>query len=174
MENIDKLNNLINYIENNLDQNISNEKMSKILGVNSYALYSIHFECTATQLKELAPEFWKIKKSDNIVRKILVEYTCYGVIQYDENYSVNNIIKYHIASNKQIPNSCLLKIPSSKWAVFELKSVDIENYNGNYFNAFSHYVYSNWIPYSNYNIKSIPELEVYYPDGKIEWWLPIE
>ena len=275
MENIDKLNNLINYIENNLDQSISDEKMCKILGVNSYTLYriflfitgislteyirnrklskaaldiiesnkkiidiaynygynspdgfsraffkfhgikpseikkksqyiknyppyhfsntdkntelnykiedfnsfeltGIFFECEESQLKKLAPEFWKTKKSNNTIKKIVDENICYGVIEFDENYSTTNKIRYYIASNKKLPNSCQIKIPSSKWAIFQLKRFDNEDYDGSYFDKFSHNVYSNWIPYSNYNIKSIPELEVYYPDGQIEWWLPIE
>ena len=35
------------------------------------------------------------------------------------------------------------------------------------------YVYQNWIPYSGFNIRNIPEIEVYYK-YHTEWWLPIE
>lgn len=60
-------------------------------------------------------------------------------------------------------------IPKSTWAVFKIDEI-----SGDYFNNFSHNAYRNWIPYSGYNIRNIPELEVYHWPGHTEWWLPIE
>lgn len=275
MKNVDKLNDLIEYIEINLEKNISDDEMCRILGVNSYTLYRIFlfvtdisltdyirnrrlskaaldiinsdkkiidiaynygynspdgfsraffkfhgikpsevkkkyqylknyppyhfnnadnnfeldyrieesnafelngysFECDANQIKIMAPEFWKQKMANNAVKEILDNNISYGIIQFDENYPINTKTKYYIASNKKLPNSSRLVISSSKWAIFKLKTFENRVYDGNYFYNFSHYVYTNWIPYTNYNISSLPELEVYYPDGQIEWWLPIE
>lgn len=275
MENIDKLNELIEYIELNLDKKIDDKKMSQILGVNSYTLYRIflfitgislteyirnrrlsksaldiidsnkkiidiaysygytspdgfsrafykfhgikpselkhntnyiknyppyhfnttnknielnyiikeidsfelystYFECTADCIKSLASDFWKQKRNDANLKKLLDKNISYGIINYSKNFAKTQKVQYHIASQSYFSNSQIFKIEKSKWAIFELKNFENEAYEGTYFDDFSHYVYSNWIPYSNYNIRALPELEVYYPNGKTEFWLPIE
>lgn len=266
MENINKLNELIQYIENNLDKKIDNNKMAQILCVNTYTLYRIFMFVTGISLTEyirnrklsmagieilnsnckiidlaikygynssdgfsraftkfhgitptdskknmnylknyppysfsdfklnkelnyriehhsefklnaigfkskiqdfhiLAPEFWMNFRKDENFHDILNNNISYGVLEYDD--SVNG--SYYVASECNLDNSTVITIPECDWAIFEITQC-----SGDYFYEFSHYVYSNWIPFSGYNIKDIPEVEVYYPDGRIEWWLPIE
>ena len=52
MDNFNKLNELILYIENNLDKEISNEKMAQILCVNTYTLYRVFMFITGISLTE--------------------------------------------------------------------------------------------------------------------------
>lgn len=266
MENINKLNELIEYIENNLDKKIDNSKMAQILCVNTYTLYRIFMFVTGISLTEyirnrrlsmagieilnsnckiidlaikygynspdgfsraftkfhgitptdakknmsylrnyppysfsnfklnrelnyriehynefklnaigfeskiqdfhiLAPKFWMNLRNDENFRDILNNNISYGVLKYDDSFNGS----YYVASKCNLDNSIFLTIPECDWAVFK-----IAQSTGDYFYEFSHYVYSNWIPFSGYNIKNIPEVEAYYPDGKIEWWLPIE
>jgi len=60
-----------------------------------------------------------------------------------------------------------IEIPGSKYAIFKINSK-----HGPEINAFVKNVYTNYIPYSDYNIKNSPEVEVHY-ETYIEWWLPI-
>lgn len=266
MENVKKLNELIQYVENNLDKEINNTKMAQILCVNTYTLYRIFMFVTGISLTEyirnrrlsmagieilnsnckiidlaikygynssdgfsraftkfhgitptdakknikylrnyppysfsnfrlnkelnykiqhhgkfelnaigfeskikdfhiLAPKFWISLNKDENLRNILNNEVSYGVLKYDD--SVNG--SYYVASKCNLDNSVCLTIPECDWIVFEITQC-----TGDYFYEFSHYVYSNWIPFSGYNIKNIPEVEVYYPDNRIEWWLPVE
>ena len=52
MKNVDKLNDLIEYIEINLEKNISDDEMCRILGVNSYTLYRIFLFVTDISLTD--------------------------------------------------------------------------------------------------------------------------
>ena len=132
-------------------------------------LYGIPRKCYIPDIKKIAPAFWKELSKDKTYDNILNEYTSYGVIEYDEFFPNSINANYYIASKEHMPHSTKIIIPSSTWAVFKIDEI-----SGDYFNNFSHNAYRNWIPYSGYNIRNIPELEVYHGPGHTEWWLPIE
>lgn len=159
------------YLRNYAPLNFSNELSKninlnfKILQKDSFELYSIYKKCEISKIKEIAPVFWK-----NIEKKQfeIFDDTTFGIIEYDNLFPNPQNAKYHIASPKKFKNSSLIIIPKSTWAIF-----NIEEVSGEAMSKFSKYVYKNWVPYSGYNIRNIPEIEVYYNDHT-EWWLPLE
>lgn len=132
-------------------------------------LYGIPKKCYLPEIKKIAPEFWKELSKDATYEHILNDYTSYGVIEYDEFFPKSINANYYVASKEYMPHSKKIIIPSSTCAVFKIDEI-----SGDFFYNFSHNAYRNWIPYSGYNIRNIPELEVYNGPGHTEWWLPIE
>ena len=132
-------------------------------------LYGIPRKCYIPDIKKIAPAFWKELSKDKTYDHILNDCTSYGIIEYDEFFPNSINANYYIASKEHMPHSKKIIIPKSTWAVFKIDEI-----SGDYFNNFSHNAYRNWIPYSGYNIRNIPELEVYHWPGHTEWWLPIE
>lgn len=132
--------------------------------------YMVFLENVIFQIsKKIAPAFWKELSKDKTYDHILNDCTSYGIIEYDEFFPNSINANYYIASKEHMPHSKKIIIPKSTWAVFKIDEI-----SGDYFNNFSHNAYRNWIPYSGYNIRNIPELEVYHWPGHTEWWLPIE
>lgn len=134
---------------------------------NELNFYTLFKKCNLKDIKIIAPSFWKEIESSNKYTEIFTD-TTFGIIEYDELFPNPKTAIYHIASKKYFCNSSKLAIPESTWAVFNVKEI-----SGESMSKLSFYVYKNWIPYSGYNIRNIPELEVYYKDHT-EWWLPIE
>lgn len=150
-------NDIANEIE--LDFKIREEK--------EIELYSLSKKCNLPDIKIVAPNLWKeIESNKNY--KTLFEDTTYGIIEYDELFPNPKTAKYHIASEKPFLNSSKISIPKSTWAIFKVQDIDSQAMSNLGF-----YVYQNWIPYSGYNIRNIPEIEV-YDKNHTEWWLPIE
>ncbi|MCI9063972.1 MAG: AraC family transcriptional regulator, partial [Clostridia bacterium] len=157
------------YLKNYPPYSFSNIKLNKELNFkiehhNEFILNGIGFECKLFDLHLLAPKFW-----DKMHTKFNNDTTRYGVIKYDDLFPNSVHANYYVASKDNLDDSVKLTIPESDWAIF-----DIEETTGDYFYEFSQYVYSNWIPFSGYNIRNIPEIEVYYSNSKNQWWLPIE
>lgn len=150
---------------NTLNNNI--ELDFKILEKEELTFYSIHKKCELPNIKNVAPKFWKDTEMDPQYNKIFLDIN-YGIIEYDEFFPTPHSAKYHIALKTPFHNSTKISIPCSTWAVFNVKDI-----SGEAMSNLSFYVYKNWIPYSGYNIRNIPELEVYYKNYT-EWWLPIE
>ena len=150
-------NNILNNIE--LDFKIHKE--------SNLNFYTVSKKCYLEDIKVVAPNFWKELKSSNRYSEIFND-TNFGIIEYDELFPTPKTAKYHIASKKPFVGGSKLIIPESTWAMFSVKEV-----SGDAMSNLSFYVYKNWIPYSGYNIRNIPEIEVYYKDHT-EWWLPIE
>lgn len=149
--------------------NLNKELNYKIEHHNEFKLNGICFDCNVNDIHIYAPKFWNKLKNDNLYNDILKNNVSYGVIKYDENFPQAINSTYYIASKKSFENSTQISIPESDWAIFE-----IQDTSGDYFYNFSHYVYSNWIPFSGFDIRNIPEIEVYYSNSKCEWWLPIQ
>lgn len=139
----------------------------KIVEKEELSLYGISKEYNLVEIKTKAPLFWQDTLLRNKNNK-LFEGISYGVIKYDKLFPTPKKAKYYIALDKYFKGSSKINITKSTWVVF-----DVEKLDGNYMSNLSLYVYENWIPYSGYNIKNIPEIEVYYEDH-IEWWLPVE
>ena len=139
----------------------------KIHKENKLNFYTISKKCNIQDIKLVAPNFWKEIKSSNCYTEIFSD-TTFGIIEYDEFFPNPKTANYHIASKRQFADSLNLIIPESTWAIFNVKEI-----SGEAMSNLSSYVYKNWIPYSGYNIRNIPEIEVYYKDHT-EWWLPIE
>ena len=139
----------------------------KIQQKKALNFYSISKKCNLQDIKVVAPSFWKDIESSNDYKEIFNDIT-FGIIEYDELFPTPKTAKYHIASKNHFVNSSEFIIPASTWAVFNVKEI-----SGEAMSKLSLYVYKNWIPYSGYNIRNIPEIEVYYKDHT-EWWFPIE
>lgn len=150
-----------NNISNNIELDFRIQKENKL------NFYTVSTKCNLQYIKVIAPNFWKELKSSNNYAEIFND-TTFGIIEYDEFFPNPKTAKYHIASKRYFKNSSKFIIPESTWAVFNVKEI-----NGEAMSNLGFYVYKNWIPYSGYNIKNIPEIEVYYKDHT-EWWLPIE
>ena len=150
-------NDVLNNIE--LDFRIQKE--------NELNFYTISKKCNLQDIKVVAPSFWKELEASNNDTELFHD-TTFGIIEYDELFPNPKTANYHIASKKRFNNSSKLVIPASTWAVFQVKDI-----SGEAMSCLSFYVYKNWIPYSGYNIRNIPEIEVYDKDHT-EWWLPIE
>lgn len=151
----------VNDISNNMELDF------RIQEENELNLYSIYKKCNLPDIKVIAPKFWKDLDLSNNYTSLFAN-TSFGIIEYDEHFPNPKTAKYHIASKQYFKGSSKFTIPKSTWAVF-----NIEEINGETMSNLGFYVYKNWIPYSGYNIRNIPELEVYYQDHT-EWWLPIE
>lgn len=201
MNNFDRLNEVIKYIEDNLTYEISIEKICQILCVNEYSLYRIFNFITGISLTEYIRNRKLSMAGLELINskiKIIDLSLKYG---YDSPISFSRAFKkFHgIKPSEVKQNSKYLKnfapftftnntsnnieldfkiqkkdklhfytIPKSTWAIFNVKEI-----SGEAMSNLSFYVYKNWIPYSGYNIKNIPEIEVYYKNHT-EWWLPIE
>lgn len=145
-----------------LDEEI-NYKIHKSDKINLFG------KCIETKIENIkidAPIFWNDFKKDknyNYISKDII----YGIIKYDEKFPNPEKAHYYIATQREIAEWEKFSIPKSEWAVFELKSME-----GEFISNFSKKIYRDWIPYSGYNIKNIPEIEVYYKDHT-EWWLPV-
>lgn len=150
---------------NNTSNNI--ELDFKIQKKDELHFYTISKECKLPDIKVIAPKFWKNLESNNDYIELFTD-TTFGIIEYDNFFPSPQTAKYHIASQKCFFNSTKFTIPKSTWAIFNVKEI-----SGEAMSNLSFYVYKNWIPYSGYNIKNIPEIEVYYKNYT-EWWLPIE
>lgn len=162
------------YIKNFPPYSFSNIRTNKELHYkieehDEIELYGIPKKCYIPDIKKIAPAFWKELSKDKTYDNILNDYTSYGVIEYDEFFSNSINANYYIASKEHMPHSKKIIIPKSTWAVFKIDEI-----SGDFFNNFSHNAYRNWVPYSGYNIRNIPELEVYNGPSHTEWWLPIE
>lgn len=129
--------------------------------------YSISKTCDLPNIKVMAPIFWKETELNDNYKELFNDIT-FGIIEYDELFPNPKTATYHIASQNRFNDSSKLTIPASTWAIFNVKDI-----SGKAMSDLSFYVYKNWIPYSGYNIRNIPELEVYHKDYT-EWWLPIE
>lgn len=129
--------------------------------------YSISKKFDLPNIKIMAPIFWKETESHEKQKEIFKDIT-FGIIEYDELFPHPKTATYHIASKKKFDGSSKFTIPASTWAIF-----NVANISGEAMSDLSFYVYKNWIPYSGYNIRNIPELEVYDKDHT-QWWLPIE
>ena len=151
----------INDISNNIELDFRIQKE------NELKFYTVSKKCNLQDIKVVAPSFWKELEVSNSYKKIFND-TTFGIIEYDEHFPNPKTAKYHIASKKHFVDSSELIIPESTWAVFNVKEI-----SGEAMSNLGFYVYKNWIPYSGYNIRNIPEIEVYYKDHT-EWWLPIE
>lgn len=134
---------------------------------NELNFYSISKKYDLPNIKVMAPIFWKKTELDNKYKEIFNDIT-FGIIEYDKLFPNPKTATYHIASKKKFDGSSKFIIPASTWAIFNVKNI-----SGEAMSDLSFYVYKNWIPYSGYNIRNIPELEVYYKNHT-EWWLPIE
>lgn len=150
-------NDITNNIE--LDFRIQEEKELKF--------YTVSKKCDLQDIKVVAPSFWEELESNNNYKELFDDIT-FGIIEYDDLFPNPKTAKYHIASKKHFIDSLELIIPESTWAVFNIKDI-----SGEAMSNLGFYVYKNWIPYSGFNIRNIPEIEVYYKDHT-EWWLPIE
>ena len=151
----------LNDISNNIELDFRIQKE------NELNFYTVFKKCKIHDIKFIAPKFWKELDSNNNYNELFND-TTFGIIEYDSLFPNPKTAKYHIASKRFFSNSTKLIIPESTWAVF-----NIEEINGEAMSKLGFYVYKNWIPYSGYNIRNIPEIEVYYKDHT-EWWLPIE
>lgn len=152
-------------ISTNISTNI--ELNFRIQKENELNFYSISKTCDLPNIKVMAPTFWKETELEDNYKEIFND-TTFGIIEYDELFPNPKTATYHIASKNKFNGSSKLTIPSSTWAIFNVKNI-----SGEAMSDLSFYVYKNWIPYSGYNIRNIPELEVYHKNYT-EWWLPIE
>ena len=150
------------------DVKLNRELNYRIEHHSSFTLYGIGFETVLNNIQKKAPLFWKKLLNNADYKNVLLGNTSYGVIDYDELFPAPISAKYYVASKAQIKDSTSISIPECDWAIFE-----IDEYPDGYIHNFSHYVYANWVPYSGYNIKKAPEIEV-YNDNFTEWCLPIE
>ena len=150
-----------NDITNNIELDF------KIREEKELNFYTVSKECNLQDIKVVAPSFWKELESNNNYIELFDD-TTFGIIEYDDLFPNPKTANYHIASKKHFVHSSELIIPESTWAVFNVKDI-----SGEAMSNLGFYIYKNWIPYSGFNIRNIPEIEVYYKDHT-EWWLPIE
>ncbi len=161
-----------NYLKNFPPFTFANDVLNniqldfRIQKENELNFYTISKKCNLQDIKVVAPSFWKELEASNNDTELFHD-TTFGIIEYDELFPNPKTANYHIASKKHFNNSSKLVIPASTWAVFQVKDI-----SGEAMSCLSFYVYKNWIPYSGYNIRNIPEIEIYYKDHT-EWWLPI-
>ena len=164
-----------NYLKDYPPYSFSNFKLNKELHYriehfDSFKLNCIGFESKLFDMHILAPKFWNtLHNNKNYSDIFSKDVTYYGVIKYDDLFPNSINANYYAGSKIKFDKSTEVIIPESDWAVFE-----IDEPSGDFMYEYSQYVYSNWIPFSGYNIKNAPEIEVYYPNSKTEWWLPIE
>ena len=146
--------------------NIQKELNYKIKYQEELILYGKYIETNIENIKAEAPMFWKSISNDKIYNNIGHD-VMFGIIEYDNKFPFPEKAKYYIATKEVVASWQQIVIPKSEYAIFK-----IDNISGEYMSGFSKKVYSNWIPYSGYNIKNAPELEVYYKNHTA-WWLPI-
>ena len=147
---------------------INKELKYRIETHDELKLYGIYKECTINDIKNIAPKFWIDIQKNSEYNNLFLNFPQYGVIEYDNLFPNPVNSKYYIAFNKSFENSTEIIIPKSTWAIFEIVET-----TGEYVCNFFRKVYKDWIPYSGYNIRNCPELELYY-QTHAEWWLPIE
>jgi AraC family transcriptional regulator len=146
--------------------NIDEELSFKIESHEQLVLYGKYIETEIQNIKIEAPKFWEEISNDKTYKAISPKVS-FGVIEYDSKFPLPEKAKYYIATKEEVIGWDKIVIPKSEWVIFK-----IENRSGEYMSNFSKKVYEDWIPYSGYNIRNAPELEVYGEDYT-EWWLPI-
>lgn len=150
---------------NNFTTNITLDY--KIEEKDELCFYTISQKCNIQDLKTIAANSWKEIENQTDYR-LLFDETAFGIIEYDEYFPIPKTVKYHLASQRKFCKSTKFIIPKSTWAIF-----NVTDRTSTYMSNLSLYVYKNWIPYSGYNIRNLPEIELYH-DDYTQWWLPIE
>lgn len=91
----------------------------------------------------------------------------YGMVVYEHRFHSNNL-EYWVLNKEKKGDMDPFVIPASKWLVFRIDSVDAKDIQ-----ELSYQFYRYFLPSCKFNLRDIPELEVYY-DGYMEMLVPIE
>ncbi len=123
-------------------------------------LYGLGKKVTDSSISREAPVFYSYMKRNYQVYQ-------YGMVVYEKRFSSDNY-EYWVLTDQKRNDLIEYIIPKSKWLVFRLSSLRSKDIQ-----ALSKDFYYSFLPSSKFNLRSIPELEVYY-DDYMEFLIPIE
>lgn len=132
----------------------------EIRELNSFTLYGKGTSVTEQTIGKEAPLFYQ---------KMHQKYGLweYGLVFYEDRFHSDHL-EYWVLNHEKKEGLISYHIPKSKWLVFRIdsiKSFDIQE--------LSHQFYFHFLPSCKFNLRNLPELEVYY-DGYMEMLVPIE
>lgn len=146
------------HFKEQLKQNDVMEYQIRVLP--EMVLYGKGKKVTDSSISREAPAFFSYMKRNYGVYE-------YGMVVYENRFSSDNYEYWVLTKNPRNDLDPYI-IPASKWLVFSLPSVKAKDIQ-----KLSHDFYFSFLPSSKFNLKPIPELEVYY-DGYMEFLIPIE
>lgn len=123
-------------------------------------LYGLGKKVTDSSISREAPVFYSYMKRNYQVYQ-------YGMVVYEKRFSSDNY-EYWVLTDQKRNDLIEYIIPKSKWLVFRLSSLKAKDIQ-----ALSKDFYYSFLPSSKFNLRPIPELEVYY-DDYMEFLIPIE
>lgn len=125
----------------------------------TFNLYSISKTIYIENTSNGIASFWNTTLKSNDFPSNSIRY---GIVEYNKITTTPNKVTYHIASTYKFPKSQNYTIKNKSFLKFTISSrnsKDISNY--------TKMIYACVIPYLNYNLDSIPDIEEYPEDENI-------
>lgn len=132
----------------------------QIRSLPEFVLYGKGKKVTDSTISREAPKFFSYMKKNYHVFD-------YGMVVYENRFYSDNY-EYWVLTKEERSDLERYVIPASKWLVFylpSLKAKDIQKLADDFYYSF--------LPSSKFNLRPIPELEIYYKDY-MEFLIPIE
>ena len=124
---------------------------------------------------QVIPQMWQQVMAENKVPEILALMNAepkglLGVSNYNPELLGSEFDYYiAVASKADVPDGMhSLEIPACKWAIFTSPISGPEPIQ-----KLEEKIVMDWLPNSNYEFANAPDIELSFPDGKTEVWLPI-
>lgn len=104
-------------------------------------------------------ERWYKDQSSQVITSKVSEDECFGICIFDDKESFDYMIGYEVSDNIKTPTnmSCYM-LESSTYGVFETIGPIVESVQKTW-----DYIYTSWLPSSDYKHAGTPDLELYYP-----------
>lgn len=130
----------------------------------NFSLYGVKKTTNEKRIANDAPNFFK-----EITKKYKKKCgdVCYAMVKYEHRFESSNL-EYWCLYKEPFRDFLKVDFPKSKWLIFTLNSRnprDIQN--------LSYEFYMHFFPKNKYELRDLPELEVYLENDKMEFWVPI-
>lgn len=131
-----------------------------IRNLDAFTLYGKGKKVTNLTIGKEAPLFFaEMKKKYGLGQ--------YGMVVYEKRFHSDNY-EYWVLNKEYQKGLDLYEIPASKWLVFRINSLEASDIQ-----ELSAQFYFHFLPSCRFNLRDIPEIEVYY-DDYMEFLIPIE
>ena len=131
----------------------------------SFNLYSISKKIPMDIITQITTDFWN-KTLNN--KNFVFEDKTYGIVEYDKFTKSPSTVTYHIASTCYFKGSKNYKIENKSFLKFTIKSRKASDIN-----SFTTMIYACVIPYLEYNLDTIPDIEEYIGESTTNIYIPI-
>lgn len=148
-------------IDINDEKELSYAKLDNV----TFNLYSINKKIDINNISTIAPLFWNKALSN---KDFIFKDKRYGIVKYDKNLYDSQTAIYHIASTINFRKSKNIKIENKSFLRFTIKSR-----NAIEISKFTNLIYVCYIPYSNYNLDNVPDIEEYIGKDITNIYIPI-